>query len=207
MIRLPALLVASIASLPLLLGCNVCHAHNGCPYQRDEPTSGQASGIHGASIAERLPIIRHRLGGTIEGLLVNRWGELWTEQDDGSEIAFSHDGTLVKQSDKVDESIASSDPFPVRDVDPDAIDRALKRIAKVDPGREFVKGELTRDDFLYGGLRWEIMVHSDEYYATYQAAPDGSEICLSVVSDHGESGGVHRCPDFGHQPKGIPAPE
>jgi hypothetical protein len=136
---------------------------------------------------------------------VNRWGELWIERDDGSEIGIAHDNSPVEPSQKVDETIAVSDPFHVRDIDPYAIDRALERIAHVNPGRSFVKAELTRDDFLYGGLRWEIMVSSDDYYATYNAAPDGSAVCLTVMSDHGAASPVRQCPDFGRQPKGIPA--
>jgi hypothetical protein len=149
---------------------------------------------------QRLPCARRQ----DRGLPVNRWGELWTERGDGGEIAFSHDGTLVRQSDKVDEMVPSSDPFPLRAIDPYAIDRTLAKIAQVDPGRSFVKAELTRDDFLDGGMRWKIMVHSDDYYATYAAAPDASSICLIVVSDHGTASAAHQCPDFGHQPPGIP---
>jgi hypothetical protein len=83
----------------------------------------------------------------------------------------------------------------------------MKRIGEVDPGRRFISGELSRDDFLYGGLQWEIMVNSGKYYAVYYAAPDGSSVCLHSSSDDGKSGPINDCPDFGHQPKGIPAPD
>jgi hypothetical protein len=81
----------------------------------------------------------------------------------------------------------------------------MKRIAAVNPGHGFVRASLTRDDFLYGGLRWEVMVGGGTYFATYDVAPDGSSVCRTVVSDHGKASPVHRCPDFGHQPPGIPA--
>jgi hypothetical protein len=189
-------------------GCgSTCHFRSGCAYERDDPTSAQKAGVHGDSIARRLPILARRAGSRIEGLLVNRWGEMWTELEGGRNIAISHDGTNVHQSDTVDELVPRDDPFPVHDVDPYAVDRAVRRIDSVSPGHPFVKAELVRNDFLFGGLRWEIQVGSDKskYYATYAAAPDGSSICRMVVSDHGKADTPHKCPHFGHQPPGIPS--
>jgi hypothetical protein len=207
MTRFAALLLVCAAGALALLACSgSCSQIRGCAYQRSEPSAAQSGGIHGASIARRLPILRRRAGSNIEGLLVNRWGELWTERD-GSRIAIAHDGARVKETDSVHETVSTDDPFPVRDIDPNAVDRALKRIAAVNPGRSFVKASLTRNDFLQGGLQWEIQVASKGYYATYDAAPDGSSVCLTVTYDHGKTPPVHRCPKFGHQPEGIPAPD
>lgn len=200
---------AAVATL-VLAGCSSggCGYRSGCGSEREEPTRAQAAGVHGPSIARRLPVLEREAGSRIEGLLVNRWGELWTELDGGRYVAISHDGTDVRQSGHVDESVTTDDPFPVHDVDPNAIDRALTRIARVDPGHDFVKATLVRDDFLYGGMRWEVMVGGDDeqYYATYAAAPDGSSVCRMSVFDHGKTPTPRRCPDFGHQPPGIPAP-
>jgi hypothetical protein len=206
MFRSPSVVLVCAATALALGACSSsCDNRSGCAYQRNDPTRAQASGIHGASIARRLPVLRREAGTRIEGLLVNRWGELWTELDGGRQIALSHDGTDVDQSDAVDELVSTDDPFPVHDVDPYAIDRAMRRIAKRDPDRPFVKATLTRDDVLYGGLRWEIMVGGGSSYSTYAAAPDGSSICRMVATSHGKATPVHRCPDFGHQPPGIPA--
>jgi hypothetical protein len=152
--------------------------------------------------------VGRRVGPTIDGLLLNRWGELWIETHGGRRIALAHDGKLVRQSFKVSEFVPTGDPIPVRDVDGRAIDRALRRIAHVRPGEPFVRASLTRNDFLYGGLRWELMVGSDDhhFYSTFDAAPDGSSVCETSVFDHGRTPPVHRCPKFRHQPRGIPQP-
>jgi hypothetical protein len=155
----------------------------------------------GASAAR--PPARGR--GIVTGLLVNRWGEIWVEREDRV-IGVSHDGSLVKQTDKVHESPPDDDPIPLSAIDTRAIDRARRAIAARLPGEPFVKATLERDDFLYNGLRWELQVGSDShhFYATFAASPDGREICELVRFDHGKTTTPKRCPKYEHQPKHLP---
>ena len=189
-------------------GCNSsCNHADGCAYQRNEPTAAQRAGATSVSVAHRLRRVRRLVGPTIDGLLVNRWGEIWVERDH-KVTAISHDGTRVHPSDSVDESPPEGDPIPVSAIRAAAIDRALRRIARHVPGQPFVKATLERDDFLWGGLRWEFQVGSDShhFYATYAASPDGRQICEVVRFDHGKTTNPRKCPHFGHQPKHLPEP-
>ncbi len=184
--RAALLLIAALLAVALP-GCS-----NTCPYgsggnhstdckSRPEPSAKEAAGFTAASLAARLPAIRRQLP-TINGLEVNRWGELWVRRPgslSAGNLVIDVDGREVKEPKDEWES-SGTDAFSSQLVRSNALEDALKAIAALDPEHELKLANADLRIFPVGpraGLRWHIVAYHDRTFRNFEASPAGELLC------------------------------
>lgn len=178
------LVAVILANLGLALGS----CSNTCPYgsegshstdckSRPDPSADEARGWRAAALAPRLVELRRRGVTSVDGLRVNRWGEVWVTTAAGKQIVLDVETRDVEDP-KDDWESTGSRAFPLAKAHAAAVQDAMVAIDRRAGGMPFVDADL----FNFGvgptaGLRWHITVGAGSTYRTFHATPAGRLIC------------------------------
>ncbi|MBJ7329310.1 MAG: hypothetical protein JHC95_05390 [Solirubrobacteraceae bacterium] len=179
--------VAATLLAALMLALTACSG-NTCPYgsegnhasdckSRPDPSANEAEGWRAPAVAPRLTELRRRGITDINGLRVNRWGEVWVTTASGKQLVLDVDTKEVKDP-KDDWETKGTRPIPLTAANSEAVPTAMAAIKRQAPGMPFVDADLF--DFGVGptaGVRWHITVGSGSEYRTFHATTQGRLIC------------------------------
>ena len=185
------------ALLIVVLAATGCE--NTCPYgsegsqtgskdckNRPDPSADELTGYKTADVAPRLKELRSRKITSVNGIRINRWGEMWVTDSSGRTIVLDRNNKEVDPKD--DWETTGSRPFPASKAKATAISAALAQINKIAPEfTEFNDADLW--DFGVGeraGVRWYVTVQNDGVYRTFLANTKGK---LTAELDR-EQGGL-----------------
>lgn len=188
----PALVVSLLLIAFATAGCS-----NTCPYgskgaknssgdckSRPDPSADELTGYRTADVAPRLKEIRRRGITAVNGIRVNRWGEMWVTDSSGKTLVLDHNNKEVDPKD--DWETTGHNSFSAEKAKPAAIDTALAQIRRIAPDfDEFNDADLW--DFGVGeraGVRWYVTVQNDGTYRTFLANSKG-KLVAELDREHG----------------------
>ena len=155
---------------------------NTCPYgsegslagskdckDRPEPSADELTGYRTAAMAPRLAELRRRKIRSVNGIRVNRWGEMWVTDAADKNLVLDLDNKEIDPKD--DWETTGHRPFSTGKAKPAAIAAAVAQIHRIAPEfDQFNDADLW--DFGVGeraGVRWYVTVQNDGVYRTFMA--------------------------------------
>src|SRR4051812_15381667 len=188
---LPLFLCACAALLVALPGCsNTCdygsnHQGGSSCKSRPGPNDEEKAGYHADSLTPRFKAMR-RAEPTVEGVNVDRWGEIGAKLDNEWVWTANVDGKSIDKKGSLTASGEGTDAFDSADADPRALDRAMQAILRRQPDAEFVAGALALvhprveggADITKQELRWRVTTAIGDDFYYYETDRKGRLRCV-----------------------------